>query len=201
MKTALLVFTRAPIPGQTKTRLIPCLGAQGAAEFHQTVLRLMLVEAKASDFATVEIWSTTENIHPFLKQCASDYSCVLNIQQGHDLGERMHNATKARLEDNEFVVIIGSDCPAITTDILNQAYQSLANGKDAVLGFAKDGGYYLIGLKTPQLEIFQNITWGEADVAQITRQKFARLKLDFLGLVELNDIDTPEDYQRYISDI
>ncbi len=199
IKSALLVFTRAPVSGQTKTRLIPLLGAQGAAEFHQTVLQSTLAEANASDFETIEIWCATENDHPFLKQCELDYSCAMKIQQGNDLGERMQHATEITLAENTFVVLIGSDCPAITTDILNQSYQHLSNGKDAVLGTASDGGYYLIGLKASNPEIFQDITWGEGNVAERTRQNFDELSLDYVELEELTDIDTPGDYQRYIS--
>ncbi len=198
-KSALLVFTRAPVPGQTKTRLIPLLGTQGAAEFHQTVLQSTLAEANVSDFGTVEIWCATENDHPFLKQCELDYSCAMKIQQGNDLGERMHHATETTLAENTFVVLIGSDCPAITTDILNQSYQHLSDGKDAVLGPASDGGYYLIGLKKLNSHIFQDIVWGEANVAERTRQNFDELSLDYVELEELTDIDTPDDYQRYIS--
>jgi rSAM/selenodomain-associated transferase 1 len=199
IKSALLVFTRAPVPGQTKTRLIPLLGTKGAAEFHQTVLLSTLAEANASDFGTVEIWSATENGHPFLKQCGLDYSCAVKIQQGNNLGEKMHHATETTLAENTFVVLIGSDCPAITTDILNQSCQHLSNGKDAVLGPASDGGYYLIGLKEPNPEIFQDIVWGEGDVAEGTRQNFADLSLDYVELEELSDIDTPEDYQAHYS--
>ena len=198
-KSALLVFTRAPVPGQTKTRLIPLLGAQGAANFHQTVLQLTLAESRASDFRTVEIWCATEIDHPFLKQCELNYACAMKIQQGDDLGERMHHATETTLAENTFVVIIGSDCPAITTDILNQAHQHLSNGKDAVLGIATDGGYYLIGLSVSNPDIFQDVAWGEGNVAERTRQNFADLGLDYVELEELPDIDTPGDYQRYIS--
>jgi len=197
IKSALLVFTRAPVSGQTKTRLIPLLGAQGAAEFHQTVLQSTLAEANASDFATVEIWCATENDHPFLKQCGLDYACAVKIQQGNDLGEKMYHAIETTLAENSFVVVIGSDCPAITTDILNQSCRHISNGKDAVLGPAIDGGYYLIGLKKPNPEIFQDIVWGEANVAERTRQNFAHLDLDYIELEELPDIDTPDDYQRY----
>ncbi len=200
IKSALLVFTRAPVSGQTKTRLIPLLGAQGAAEFHQTVLLSTLAEANASNFKTVEIWCATENEHPFLKQCELDYSCAMKIQQGNDLGKRMHHAAEITLAENAFVVLIGSDCPAITTDILNQSYQHLSDGKDAVLGPAKDGGYYLIGLKKTNSRIFQDIIWGGGNVAERTCQNFTELGLDYVELGELSDIDTPEDYQRYISD-
>ncbi len=200
IKSALLVFTRVPVSGQTKTRLIPLLGAQGAAEFHQTVLLSTLAEANASNYKTVEIWCVTENEHPFLKQCELDYSCAMKIQQGNDLGERMHHAAEITLAENAFVVLIGSDCPAITTDILNQSYQHLSDGKDAVLGPASDGGYYLIGVKKPNSRIFQDITWGEGNVAERTRQNFTELGLDYVELEELSDIDTPDDYQRYVSD-
>jgi len=198
-KSALLIFTRAPIPGQTKTRLVPLLGVQGAAEFHKTVLQATMVEAKASVFATIEIWSATENDHSFLKQCALDYSCAMKIQQGNDIGERMHHATDTALMEKELVVLIGSDCPALSTDILNQAYLALVNGKDAVLGPAKDGGYYLIGLKKANPDIFQDIAWGEGDVAERTRQNFNRLGLDFAELEELADVDTPEDYDKHVA--
>jgi len=199
IKSALLVFTRAPMPGQTKTRLIPLLGAQGAAEFHQTVLQSTLAVANASDFETIEIWCATENDHPLLKQCGLDYACAMKIQQGNDLGERMHHAIETTLAENAFVVLIGSDCPEITADILNQSYQHLSNGKDAVLGPASDGGYYLIGLKKSNSSIFQDIVWGEANVAERTRENFAELGLNYVELEELSDIDTPDDYQRYIN--
>ncbi len=198
-KSALLVFTRAPVPGQTKTRLIPLLGAEGAAEFHRTVLQSTLAVANTSDFGAVEIWSVTGNDHPFLTQCGLDYSCAMKIQQGNDLGERMHHATSITLAVNSFVVLIGSDCPAITTYILDQSYQALSNGKDAVMGPTSDGGYYLIGLKKTEHGIFQDIAWGTGEVADRTRQNFNLLGMDYAELEELSDIDTPDDYQRYIS--
>ena len=110
----------------------------------------------------------------------------------------MNHATDVALVTNNFVVLIGSDCPAISTDILNQSYQALSNGKDAVLGPSSDGGYYLIGLKKPNPVIFQDISWGEGDVAERTRQNFIRLGLDYVELEELTDIDTADDYQKHI---
>ena len=197
-KGALLVFTRAPVPGQTKTRLIPLLGAQGATEFHQTVLQLTLGKAKASIFETVEIWCRPDINHPFLQQCSLNFSSTLQIQHGNDLGEKMNHAMNDALIINNFVVLIGSDCPTITTDILNQSYQALSNGKDTVLGPSSDGGYYLIGLKKPNPDIFQDISWGKSDVADKTRCILNRQGLDFVELEELADIDTPDAYQKYI---
>ena len=197
-KGALLVFTRAPVSGQTKTRLIPLLGAQGAAEFHETVLSETLADAKASIFETVEIWCEPDINHPFLQQCSLEFSSALQVQHGNNLGEKMHNATNKALVINNFVVLIGCDCPAITTDILNQSYQALSNGKDVVLGPSSDGGYYLIGLKKPNPDIFQDMSWGKSDVADKTRHILNRQGLDYVELEELADIDTPDDYQKYI---
>ncbi len=198
-KSALLVFTRVPIPGKTKTRLIPLLGMQGAAEFHQTVLQSTLTEAKASNFDNVEIWCALKSDHAFLKQCETDYHCMTKTQRGNDLGERMHHATDIALMENAFVVLIGSDCPALTTDTLNKSHEYLTNGKDAVLGPSTDGGYYLIGMKKSNPEIFQGIVWGKCDVAGKTRRNFIRLGLDYTELEKLPDIDTPDDYQKYVA--
>ena len=198
IRGVLLLFTRAPVPGETKTRLIPLLGVQGAAEFHEIVLSETLANAKASIFETVEIWCEPDINHTFLQQCSLDFSSTLHIQHGNDLGERMHHATNEALVINNFVVLIGSDCPAITTDILNQSYQALSSGKDAVLGPSYDGGYYLIGLKKTNPGIFQDISWGKSDVADKTRRILNRQGLDYVELEELTDIDTPDDYQKYI---
>jgi len=199
IKGALLVFTRAPVPGQTKTRLIPLLGVQGAAEFHETVLSDTLANAKASIFETVEIWCEPDTNHSFLQQCNLDFSSALQIQYGNNLGEKMHHATNKALLTNNFVVLIGSDCPEISTDILNQSYQALFNGIDAVLGPSCDGGYYLIGLKKPNPDIFRDMSWGKSDIAKKTRTILNRQGLDYVELEELADIDTPDDYQKYIS--
>jgi len=198
IKGALLVFTRAPVPGQTKTRLIPLLGVQGAAEFHETVLSETLADAKASLFETVEIWCEPDINHSFLQQCSLDFSSALQVQHGNNLGEKMHHAMNKALVISNFVVLIGCDCPAVTTDILNQSYQALSNGKDAVLGPTCDGGYYLIGLKKPNPDIFHDMSWGKGDVADKTRYILNWQGLDYVELEELADIDTPDDYQKYI---
>lgn len=199
IKSALLVFTRAPIAGRTKTRLMPLLGAEGAAEFHQSVLHSTLASAKSANFSSIEIWIESEINHPFLQHCAEEFSCAIQTQRGDDLGEKMHHATQSALQTNDLVVLIGSDCPAINSTILDLARQQLLDGKDAVLGPSTDGGYYLIGLKQSNSDIFQDIQWSRPDVADKTRRNFDRLGLNYIELEELADIDTPEDYQRYIN--
>ena len=189
---ALLVFTRAPMPGATKTRLIPLLGAHGAAAFHRTILLQTLQTAEASEFSHIEIWSDAQS--PFIEQCGCYFSSAVKRQKGKNLGEKMANAFAETLPKQDFAVLIGSDCPALTPVILNQAYAALTRSAEAVLGPAVDGGYYLIGLKKADAAIFQGMPWGSTEVAARTRSMLARLKLKYAELATLTDIDTPADY-------
>ncbi|SMN11986.1 hypothetical protein SPBRAN_189 [uncultured Candidatus Thioglobus sp.] len=196
--SALLIFTRAPIPGQTKTRLIPLLGAQGAAEFHQTTLRKTLAHAIVSNYKQIEIWYDGERNHPFLKKCSLDFNSTLHTQQGENLGEKMHHAIQNALKKNTLVTLIGSDCPALTADILNQAYTHLSCSTSVTLGPTQDGGYYLIGMHQANAAIFQGINWGENTVIEQTRKNLAKAGIEHIELATLADIDTPKDYQQYM---
>lgn len=196
--SGLLIFTRSPIIGKTKTRLIPLLGAQGAAKFHKITLRKMLINAIASNYKNIEIWYDGEHEHPFLKKCSLDFNSTLHIQRGKDLGERMHYATQTALKKNKFVTLIGSDCPALTTDILNQAHTHLSQGTHITLGPTQDGGYYLIGMHHANSAIFQDINWGEDTVATQTRKNFIKVGIEYIELEILADIDTPKDYQQHM---
>lgn len=193
----LLVFSRAPIPQYTKTRLIGLLGGEGAARFHQAVLFKMLVIAEESDYAALELWCDGDVDHWFLKQCAGRFAVTVQVQQGDDLGDKMYFAMQSALARYDFAAVIGSDCPSLTGAILNQSYRYLQCGKDAVLGPAVDGGYYLLGLREANPSVFRGITWGGADVAEQTRENFADLKLGYVELETLADVDTAEDYLQY----
>lgn len=196
---ALLVFTRVPEPYQTKTRLIPALGAQGAADFHKGLLWQTLGSGKASNYAALELWCDGDIEHPFLRHCGEHYVAKMQLQQGVDLGERMCFAIEDGLAEYDFVTLIGSDCPTLSVDILNQSYHYLCSGADAVLGPSNDGGYYLIGLRCVSPSIFADVAWGGADVAQQTRENLQGLKLDCIELGMLADIDTADDYWQYQS--
>ena len=192
---ALLVFTRAPIPGATKTRLIPLLGAQGAAAFHQAVLLKTLQTAEKSQFSDIEIWTDTPC--PFIEQCGQYFSYAVKQQKGRNLGEKMAQALAETLLREDFAVLVGSDCPELTPAILNQAHLALVQNADVVLGPAVDGGYYLIGLRRMEAAIFQELPWGSGEVAARTRAIIARLKLKYVELAALADIDTPADYLKH----
>ncbi len=114
-------------------------------------------------------------------------------QSEGDLGQRMLSAFVASLsQGRRRVVLIGSDCPEITAPILSSAF-ALLTDHDLVLGPARDGGYYLIGLTAPYPELFQDMPWGTAAVLTKTQTKAARLGLKTALLEPLTDIDRPED--------
>lgn len=195
----LQIFSRDPVPGNTKTRLIPLLGDQGAADLHRKLLSKIIKAANDSIFIDIELWSTSEPADSLLQLDANYNHYNLYKQTGNDLGERMYNAGKQALEKNKFFVIVGSDCPLLSSQILDKAYCSLEQGSDAVLGPTDDGGYYLLGMKNIDNLIFRDIPWGQPNVAEITRERMHKLGWKWLELDCLWDIDTPEDIDKLIS--
>lgn len=118
------------------------------------------------------------------------------VQQEGGLGEKMQHAFETLFARGYTkVIIIGSDCINLTPEIINQAFESLTT-RDAVIGPANDGGYYLLGTKKVYAELFQNKEWSSADVYNATLEDFKKLYLSFDVLPELIDIDTEEDWQE-----
>jgi rSAM/selenodomain-associated transferase 1 len=197
----LLVFTRAPRPGQVKTRLIPQLGSQGAADFHARLICHCLRMVTRAGLCPVELWCAPSCHDPFFQDCRERYGVELHEQAQGDLGERMHKALASALEGAEAAILIGTDIPSIEVADLDAAFQALQQGKDAVVGPAHDGGYYLIGLKQPNRWLFEGINWGTSMVFQETCSLLQQLEMDWLCLREHADVDTPEDYRRLLEDI
>jgi len=192
----ILVFCKPPIPGQAKTRLIPALGAEGAADLHAELARATVARAVYSRLAPVELWASTAPEHPFFQRLCADHACVLQTQCGDDLGARMAQALETTLADTDFAVLIGTDCPALDEHYLAEACAALANGADAVLGPAEDGGYVLIGLRRCDPALFAGVAWGTSAVLAQTRRRFAALAWSVHELATLWDIDRPEDLER-----
>ena len=192
----ILVFCKPPIPGQAKTRLIPALGAHGAADLHAELPRATLTRAVRSDLASVELWASAAPEHEFFQCLRADFGCPLLTQCGDDLGTRMAQALDTTLASTEFAVLIGTDCPLLDENYLAQAFAALANGADAVLGPAEDGGYVLIGLKRFDPAVFADIPWGGAEVLARTRARLAGLGWSVRELAMLWDVDRAEDLAR-----
>jgi rSAM/selenodomain-associated transferase 1 len=184
----LLIFAKAPLPGLAKTRLIPALGAAGAAALQQRLIRRTLATAAQSWLAT-ELWCHPDCAQPFFAACAGEVTVELRSQQGADLGERMHHAFVTAAAP---ALLIGTDCPALSAQDLRTAAAALA-AHDAVLGPAADGGYYLIGLRRPQPTLFRAMPWGTDAVLALTRTRLHAAGLRWQELPLHHDIDTPDD--------
>ncbi|MBD3883161.1 TIGR04283 family arsenosugar biosynthesis glycosyltransferase [Phormidium tenue FACHB-886] len=196
----LILFTRYPQPGTTKTRLIPALGPEGAAALQRQMTEHTLKQVRqlmAQSLTAVEIWfagssADTESDRLQMQQWLGagwDY-CA---QGTGDLGSRMAQAFEAAFAKGaDRVVIIGTDCPQLDADRLSEALQQLQS-HDLVLGEATDGGYYLIGLRRFVPELFVGIDWSTERVLQQSLAIAEQQKLAVGLLAPLTDIDRPED--------
>lgn len=189
----LIVFTRYPEPGKTKTRMIPALGAEGAAGLQrQMTEKTIKVAQQLQFFSPVDLAIYFNGGSQELMQA---WLGNLNFyaQSRGDLGEKLRSALEDSFSQGfNRIVVIGIDCPDLTASILAQAFQSLETA-DLVIGPAVDGGYYLIGLKFLIPEVFQNIDWGTSLVLDQTKTQAEMLSLSIKYLPTLQDIDRPED--------
>jgi uncharacterized protein len=186
----LIIFTRYPIPGQAKTRLIPALGAAGAAQLQRRMTQQTIATAQQTPHP-IQIEFCGGTIEELRSWLGDELGYV--AQATGDLGDRMASAFgQGFAAGHDRVVIIGTDCPGIDRTILNQAFTALVS-HDLVLGPAADGGYYLIGLRRPIPELFQSIAWSTDTVCAKTLEIATVLNLTYALLPELSDIDRPED--------
>ena len=148
---AVAVLAKAPIPGFAKTRLIPVLGARGAAMLQGRLVERAVETACAAAVGPVSLWTAPDETHPAFQSISARLAIALARQAEGDLGARMLAAiTRA----NASVLVIGSDCPALTPDHLRTAAEILRNRADVVVIPAEDGGYALIGMRTPEPALF-----------------------------------------------
>lgn len=192
----LLIFAKAPVPGQVKTRLAGRLGARGAAELYKKLLRRTLAMAATARLCPLELWGAPDARHGFFSACRRDYAVRLRRQRSGDLGRRMNHALTRTVNQGHPAIVIGGDCASLGGAELRDAFCRLAAGSDAVLGPAADGGYVLIGLNRPAPALFRNIAWGTPTVLAATRRRLRRSGLNWAELPLGWDVDTPADLQR-----
>ncbi len=191
----LIIFSRYPEAGHTKTRLIPALGATRAAALQQALTRLTLAQAatlRAQRRVEIEVRYTGGDQQQMSDMFGLTPDCLWP-QQGQDLGERLQQAvSRAFNEGAARVVTIGTDCPELDVGQLEAAFAAL-DENDVVLGPASDGGYYLIGQRADRPDLFQGVAWSTADVLKQTLEKCRAARLIVHQLDTLSDVDYPED--------
>lgn len=192
-ENALLVFIKNPILGTAKTRLAATVGNEEALKIYKELLRhtrevSLKVNAKRHLFYSHFIDNNDEwNNQDFQKHLQSD----------GDLGEKMADGFQTAFQKkHQNIVIIGSDCASLTSEIIEQAFLYL-NNNDFVIGPADDGGYYLLGMKIFTPEVFQNIAWSTESVFTSTIQIIEQLNKSYATLPTLSDIDYEEDWKKY----
>jgi uncharacterized protein len=189
----LIVFSKNPVAGRVKTRLAASIGDRAALEVYETLRAMTLQAASAaectkavfySDFIPADdLFLRTEGFDAFL-------------QEGNDLGERMHRAFLEGFGLGfDHVVLIGTDCPELSSFLIDQAFGELEI-QDAVLGPARDGGFYLVGLNHPMPELFLDRKWSTSGVLNESLGILRKQHAEYALLPALSDIDTIKDLQE-----
>ncbi len=197
-RNRIIVLSRLPQPGNTKTRMIPALGPEGAADLQRQMTRRTLATVDRAA-GSIECESEVRHTGGTSEQMAEVFGANRRyIGQGEgDLGERLQRAfADAFTVGMHRAVCIGSDCPSLSHDLLGEALRRLAD-HDLVIGPATDGGYYLIGMNQPRPDLFNGVEWGTETVLAQTLARAESLGLRVHQLAELPDVDEPTDLEHW----
>lgn len=187
----LLIFAKAPVAGQVKTRLIPALGAKGACALYRRLLRHTLQQT-AGWPGPRYLYCAPDSQHAELQRLASEFAVQLRNQSGEDLGMRMFNALA---EHSGGALLIGTDCPDLDCSHLQQAAEALTHHHSVFLP-SEDGGYVLVGQQSAHLAAFENMDWSQPDVMLHSRQRLVNAGLSCWQGPVLWDLDEPADLPR-----
>jgi len=190
---SIAILAKAPVPGLVKTRLIPTIGAHAAAVLQERLTERAIGTAIAADVGPVTLWCAPDATHSTFLKLVMQQRIILKRQPEGDLGARMLAASTAR---GGPVLVIGTDCPALTELHLRGAANALREGNDVVIIPAEDGGYVLIGTRVPQPAIFAGIAWGTGSVLADTRTRIIEQRLMLTEQPPLWDVDTEADLAR-----
>lgn len=200
MSVAVLVFAKAPVPGAVKTRLQDVLGPGGAAVLAARMARQTLRTVTAAGLASVTLCCAPDIHHEFFTLCRRLHGVALRPQASGDLGLRMHEALAAALAEHDGAILVGTDIPGMTTEDLLTAARELEGGADAVLGPARDGGYWLIGVRRVDRAIFDGVSWSTSGVLAETRARMVALGWRVAEIATRWDVDRPEDLRALLED-
>jgi rSAM/selenodomain-associated transferase 1 len=198
---ALILFVKDPVPGNVKTRLGTTIGMESAAQLYRVFAESSFaIAAEMVKHSTrVFIWYAPGTEREVIQAWVGNEEFEYAEQRGDSLGDRMryafheafrYGATKA--------VILGTDIPELDLPLVATAFRSLLE-HDVVIGPSTDGGYYLLGMVTPGVEVFEGVPWSTAGALPATLRLVEQSHATFALLAELSDIDTLEDYHRFLS--
>lgn len=196
----IIIFVRSPDKGKVKTRLAAVLDQDTVLELYRRSVLDLLETIRHTGFDLRVCFYPRRAERKLVRWLGEKY--IYEAQQGRDLGERMENAFLAVFAGGYArAVIIGSDCPDLPAEILKEAVNSLSV-KNAVIGPAKDGGYYLIGFNAGHIrsEIFKGIDWGTATVFEQTMRLLNENGCNVHILPVWRDIDTYQDVVAFIGE-
>jgi rSAM/selenodomain-associated transferase 1 len=190
---SIVILAKAPIPGFAKTRLIPAIGAHAAAVLQERLTERTVATALAAGIGPVTLCCDPDATHDTFLKMVTRMKITLRPQPPGDLGTRMLAAVATSTGP---VLVIGTDCPALTEAHLRSAAMALRDGNDVVLIPAERGGYVLLGMRKAQPRLFSNIAWGGSSVLADTRARIVEQRLMLIERPPLWDVDTEIDLAR-----
>lgn len=191
----ILQFAKSPRLGKVKTRLASVLSDQQSLSVHRMLVEHCFRTLTQSSLAPVDLW-LDRPADEHLEFWAEIGAKRFKLQATGDLGARMHAACVETLQPQgkaDALVLVGSDCPMLNADIIDDGLAALYGGADVVLGPALDGGYYLVGLKRPHSDLFREVPWGTSKVFDVTKNRLDSMALSWAQMKPLADLDRPED--------
>ena len=194
---SIVILAKAPIPGFAKTRLIPAIGAHAAAVLQERLTERTVATALAAGIGPVTLCCDPDATHDTFLKMVTRMKITLRPQPPGDLGTRMLAAVATSTGP---VLVIGTDCPALTEAHLRSAAMALRDGNDVVLIPAERGGYVLLGMREAQPRLFSNIAWGGSTVLADTRARIVEQRLMLVERPPLWDVDTEIDLARLESE-
>jgi rSAM/selenodomain-associated transferase 1 len=196
----LIVFAKAPIPGEVKTRLLPLLDTETVAALYEELILHCLNTAVKEGVGPVDLWCAPSIEHPFFIGCSEKFQIELHQQTEGDIGRRMAYAFYETFKKADSALLMGTDCPSLTCADLKEAKRVLHRSVHAVISPTEDGGYALLGLCQYEPKLFEGVSWGTESVLEETRKGLCRLGWHWHELPERWDVDRPEDVKRLISE-
>jgi uncharacterized protein len=195
---SLNILGRAPLAGQVKTRLIPGLGAEGAARAHEQLLAHVVSVARrwcdGLPHRRLCLWCSPDTKHPYFDSLVPKENRY--CQPHGDLGQRMVAIVESGLQTAEGVLLLGGDGVSVSESLLNQVEAALVE-VDVVMASAEDGGYILLGLSRLAPQLFSEMPWGTELVAEETRRRLNRLGWSWREFPGHWDVDRPGDWRRF----